>query len=237
MQVVKCPVKDCGKEFQGKAGLSSHLRNQHGAQASKADYVASAVIPAPEPAQSEIAKTESLDARYRKLWAKGNYRCLECADQGKRISFNSPKDLGRHRRFSHGVKGKNADKNAASWRRRQENPLAISLDTPGSFSCSHCPRTFTTTRGLNVHLGTIHQGAPNGESPAIVHIPPKELSNGKVAGNRDAAPDHAAFVEALAIANATGFVQSYFSTVANEHDLSTRQFARRCLVTLSKYYS
>lgn len=255
--MVQCPIKDCGKEFGNNAGLSSHMRSTH--QAS----IPTDMLNKPEQReqrelrlrygiQRPVAKAEStiaahksgdqpvsLEERYKKLWAKGNFTCLECRDDGKRVSFPNPLTLGRHRKFAHGVQGRNFKKNRAAVARHKEILAGQGqslLDEPGAYSCPHCPRVFTTLRGLTVHTATTHrdQSAP----ASIVHLPAQELPDGKPPqqSNRNAAPNNAELAEALAIAHVTGQFKSLILAASHEYDVPPRQFAKRCILTLSKQY-
>jgi uncharacterized C2H2 Zn-finger protein len=285
---VVCPVGRCGKTFKSNSGLSSHMSlihktNRSGeplpasfAELRKANLLASRLLRREEraankrsrisaahtpEARAKAAKTNS-ERHFQRLRDKGIIRCPECWSTNHRaVDFASPAELGKHRRFKHGVVG--SSHTAEKMRRlAKENVPAVVPAVPAAapavpavpvvsvatenFPCPHCSRTFPKQHGLSIHVSQVHHKLP--AETALTPPPSKELTNGHDRtqgvvqtetsnGTRNGYRNDAALAQALAIAHVTGVIENVLLTTASRYDIAPRQFAQRVVVALGERYS
>jgi hypothetical protein len=184
-------------------------------------------------------------AYYAKLAEGGVFRCPECSRISHKIrDFPTTTELGKHRRFAHGVLGRHHLKVQMAQERRHAKAKAAQANdrTP----CPHCQKTFKNAHRLSVHISSAHQVDPYKPSTLVpTTVIPQELihANGSTQGtvlNGQAGRGHsndASHVTAIAVANLTGKLQSLILTASDEYDLPPRQLARRCILALSEHYS
>jgi hypothetical protein len=307
-------VDGCGKEYQNRAGLSSHLSMAHNLNAkgeplpkglieerkkklstaiSRRVLIPSGVTAAPAtpppahaaPSDAEKTAWPSPEARekvratkaaklkkkkalreelgdqvpiavgaggtnyYKKLAERGIHRCPECSKEShKSIDFVTATELGKHRRFRHGILGRYAAKTALQVERRQEE-RAVKTVAPAKADDNKCPQclgVFKNAQGLRIHLYRAHKPE---QSSAIVPVTPQEINNanGSTQGTVHATAtrtqngrghiDDASYATTVAVANLTGKLESIILTASVEYDLPPRQLARRCILALSEHYS
>jgi len=182
-----------------------------------------------------LAKKKAADAK-----AGVVHRCPECMDKLHRsVIFSTPVELGKHRRFKHGVLGRNHAKG-------QEAKARVHGLLPGQVTCEveGCGKTFKNAHGLLVHKSTVHKPQP---TTALAPTTSQELMNGNGSTQTQTINGHeangrsrthvAATAEALAIANGVGHIENLLLTIANRYDVPPRQFARRVIVALGERYS
>jgi hypothetical protein len=209
------------------------------------------------PTEGASAKVFSHSSNYyAKLAAQGIFRCPECSQIGhKRIDFTTALQLGKHRRFKHGVVSPKKLKEAADLEAaaRLNNapadappvqaPLTATEGAVGRVICQHCFKSYKNAHGLSIHMKSAH-------SVSLVSTPNlQEITNGNGSTERTAEgaylnghaqhgrSNDAAYVTALAVADLTGHIQSLILAASNEYDLPPRQLARRCILALSERYS
>jgi hypothetical protein len=208
--------------------------------------------------KGEATRSTTITGHYATLAARGVFRCPECMSSAhKRVDFSSPTELGKHRRFKHGVLGRNHLKAQVALERRHEqridqrtNGLAVNsnvvVDSNGRLQCPQCPNTFKALNFLTAHLKRMHQVDPS--ELQILPTPKQELihangstkrtaENHTVNGERRGHSDDASYVTAIAVANLTGKLQGIILTASDEYDIPPRQLARRCILALSEHYS
>jgi uncharacterized C2H2 Zn-finger protein len=225
------PLKSWHSPAARENAAKTRLANFRTKSENKVDEVAA------PPSEKDLVKQSG---HYAKLAAKGIYRCPECMQVShKKVEFPTARELGKHRRFKHGVVGAKTLK--------KNSPTAnVVADKDGEFKCPQCPKTFATRQGLSIHGGQ-HSKTGQPKEPAkptskeLVHV------NGSTQGtvvNLDSQRterrgDHhdASYVEAIAVANLTGHLQSLILNAAHEYDLPPRQLAKRCLLALSELYT
>jgi len=113
----KCPK--CHREFSAGPGLGSHLRTVHGIigtskstlsyrkkQKQANDTAKAADVPSRSPDPQIVA------GNTKPAVSPAALDCPECKAEGITASFSDAKNLGRHRRFKHGVIGRSAVKAA-----------------------------------------------------------------------------------------------------------------------------
>jgi hypothetical protein len=197
------------------------------------------------------AVTEVSDnRRYEKLAERGIFRCPECSRTSHKIrDFVSPKELGKHRRFAHGVLGRKHLKV-----KKAIEQIEVALTNHEKIDVTKCPypdcgRSFKNAHGLSIHIHQAHKAGPNKPS-TLVPTAGQELIhangntqgttathhvNGKAARRSDY--DDAETAQAIAVAHLTGNIESLILATANEYDLPPRQFARRVILTLGERHS
>lgn len=182
---------------------------------------------------------------YLKLQEKGIFRCPECSKNNHKIrDFPTATELGKHRRFAHGVLGRHHLKSQEALERRHANAAPAQADASGNTSdriqCPHCTKTLKNRHGLSIHINHFHKT----ETSLVPLTSRQELihGNGSTQGvlNGHAGRGHsndAAYITALAVSNLTGKLQSIILAASDEYDLPPRQLARRCILALSEHYS
>jgi predicted RNA-binding Zn-ribbon protein involved in translation (DUF1610 family) len=99
----KCP--ECPKEFLKRTGLGSHLRSAHGIIGSSSTAVAMRLVKAAENGKETQSSTKTSGELVTAAGTK-TFQCPECGQVKKNAA-----ELGKHRRFKHGVLGREAAKN------------------------------------------------------------------------------------------------------------------------------
>lgn len=217
----KCP--ECDRRFGTNALLAMHRKRAHGvegtskshlqAQSKKARLI-DAVVEA-KPDQEPITETPQTTS-------PALLTCPECP-----ATFTKAVELGKHRRFKHGVFGRHSDAQI----RRQ------SLErSGGGFPCTDCEFIATSVGGLSLHRGKQHLNAP----PPVENPHPKsrgtELARTKatrpIAPNGNGHHSEEAHFAANGIPEATlalalGRFQGLCQGMAVEFDLPPRLFASR----------
>jgi ribosomal protein S27AE len=128
---------------------------------------------------------------------------LTCPDCGDYTASN-PATLGRHRRFTHGILGRNALKDA---KRKKAK-------------CPHCPRAFANEHGLRVHVATMHTTKATPTPPTKE---PHLAIERRTKNSHDASP---AEIPTPAYAYVVGRVEELCRNYAEQNSLPTREFAR-----------
>lgn len=230
--MVKC--KECSKEFKANSGLSSHMRMQHRMNVDGSpvpDVTIQAQITKALKAKDQLRSVASQQA-YAKQKASGPYTCPECSKyKHKKVEFPTPSELGKHRRFTHGVLGKS--KTAI----KSRESLAPAGD-PTMFECPHCHRKFANRLGLVMHIGKKHK------TTSLTIQPVQEMST-NANGTRNGIHQHQpgeghpngkdiahATAEALIVAYATGILKGQITAIAEVHDFPARQLTFRCAQSL-----
>lgn len=160
------------------------------------------------------------------------YICPECSKyRHRKVEFQSPHDLGRHRRFTHQILGQSSTA-LKSRRLTLENRIKAGEAEVASpqpkkekFQCADCSQSFTTQRGLS-HHATLSHRAPQeivpdgsyGKENGIVR-----QTNGQAYGQNIAD----ATAQALVISYATGVAKGVISAIAESHDFLARQLTER----------
>lgn len=202
------------------------------------------------------ASTERVDKHYAKLHAQGIFRCPECSRNNHKINdLPTATELGKHRRFAHGVLGRHHRKTQEALERRHEAKAAeitTNSDAPlEQNQCPQCERIFKSKHSLTIHIGRAHQVNPSQPLlPLPSPIQNQELIHGNGSTHRTAVhtnghaeerrayPNDSAITEvAIAIANAVGYIENYVVTTALKYDIPAKQFARRLIITLGEHYS
>ena len=216
----KCP--ECNHRFSTNALLAMHRKRAHGvegtskshlqAQAKKARLEAVVETkPKEEPATATIPNT-----------SPALLTCPDCP-----ATFTKAVELGKHRRFKHGVFGRHSD--ALIRRQALER-------SGGGFPCSDCEFIATSIGGLSLHRGKQHKDA----LPPVDNPHPKsrgtELARTKttrpIASNGNGHHSEEAHFAANGIPEATlalalGRFQGLCQGMAVEFDLPPRLFASR----------
>jgi uncharacterized C2H2 Zn-finger protein len=131
----KCP--ECPKEFLKRTGLGSHLRSAHGIMGTSSTAVAMRIAKAAENGM----QTQTLRKTSGEPAAAGTttFQCPECDEVKKNAA-----ELGKHRRFKHGVLGREAAKNQLAksshpegLERKNEKRRSIGNQTDSSNQPSH----------------------------------------------------------------------------------------------------
>jgi hypothetical protein len=195
---------------------------------------------------------------YAALAQQGIFRCPECMQSlHRKIDFPTATELGKHRRFKHGVLGRNHLKAQVALERRQEQRIEqrptgvivnpnVAVNSNGRIQCPQCPNTFKGLNFLAAHLKRKHQIDPSGLQ--ILPATTQELIHANGSTQRTAAhtvhavnghsnSNDAAYVEAIAVSNLTGKLQGIILAASDEYDIAPRQLARRCILALSEHYS
>jgi hypothetical protein len=205
---------------------------------------------------------DSRSAYYLKLAEKGTHRCPECAQQNHRTrDFTTAVELGRHRRFTHGILGRNNHKTQAALERRHAANAAngAAVTPEGRVQCPECQKTFKNPHGLSVHISTTHRDesrktkhkSDSHKTPTLVPTTPtaQELIhvNGSTKGIHSAqedagrshrdAPSDAAYVTTIAVTDLAGKLEGFILAASVEYDLPPRQFARRVIHDLARRYT
>ena len=163
-----------------------------------------------------------------------NYKCPECGE-----SFDSPQNLGKHRRSKHGIAGATS----ASKRRAKARELKALLNgeprtyAQKTFACPECGKSYTAPTGLGRHrqaahgvAGTSHSIAKKNaqlSAPKRSQLAKLPKANGHVNGAHK--ETHAASSDPfeIPVAIAFGRFREILTSMAIEHDLSPRLFASR----------
>jgi len=195
---------------------------------------------------------------YAALAQQGIFRCPECMQSlHRKIDFPTATELGKHRRFKHGVLGRNHLKTQVALERRQEQRIEqrtngvivnpkVAVNSNGRVQCPQCPNTFKALKFLAAHLKRKHQVDPRGLQ--ILPATTEELIHANGSTQRTAAhtvhaterhgnSHDASFAETIAVADAVGNIKGFLSHAADEHDVAPRQFARRVILALGQHYS
>jgi len=170
-------------------------------------------------------------AYYVKLQEKGIFRCPECSKTAHRtVEFPDAKELGKHRRFKHGVIG-------AKHLKRDGSIKVKGAD----FHCPECPRSFTTQHGLNIH-SQAHKGNKSDKSEALVPTEPKQElvhANGQEKEQTDFfTPTHsyATVAEMLMVTGPKYYIKSYLDAQALRFNIPPITFALQVLDSLTAQY-
>jgi hypothetical protein len=255
----KCTQPDCGKEYKNKSGLASHMGFVHGMtiegellpegsiekrkQALKNvmrnTHAGRTAAHTPE-ARAKAAHT-TRERHFAKLKEQGIFRCPECWDTSHRkVEFSTPTELGKHRRFKHGVLGRSQ---TAEKMQRRAAANEAKTKTANGFQCPQCSRSFPKQHGLSIHITQAHKNL------ALTPSTSQELTNGngstqgttnghqKPKANRAGSYDDAAFAETLAVSNLAGKLEGIILTASAEFDIAPRQLARRVILALGEHYS
>lgn len=253
----KC--SQCSAEFKANSGLSSHMRLTHGMKRDgtpippeRLKAIREKQVKGQRSLEAKTKRIETFKAKKKKTPQGPPYTCPECSKyRHRKVEFATPRELGKHRRFSHGVQGQSA----TALKSRQltienrikagelETTTAPAIETPAetTFQCSKCPRQFETAKGLGRHMAA-HKDEPthatlegkeitlNGNGSygkaGIIHQPGQQPAprNGK-----DIADETA---QALIVAYATGQLKSLCTAIADQHDIPARFLTVRCAQSL-----
>jgi hypothetical protein len=188
----KCP--QCPKTFAAKTGLGSHLRTHGIAGQSKTAVASRAKLGVQRPLET-APPPEAPPTAAAGSPSGPPYLCPECKDP-----FNSPAQLGRHRRFKHGVVGRFAQQaidaaTAALAPRKRGRPRKSVVDNQST------------------QLQPVERVPQNHEQRHV-------NSNG-----HEASP---AALDPIAYALTIGSIKEFCRRAAEEHGIPTREFTRQC---------
>ncbi len=153
----------------------------------------------------------------------GHYVCPECG----RDDFTTPTGLGAHRKSIHHVAGK-----STTAVKERANKLAHKkAKTKQSFPCEFCGREFPILSAKNRHRNKEHQAELQNPSTQLTTTQPGEQTNGNSKRrtlSRQAEDYIDPRITAEIIAYTVGKIESVAARIAEENDLPSKQFTRRC---------
>lgn len=156
-------------------------------------------------------------------------------------SSKSPAALGRHKWFTHQIRG-TAHMSLAEKRKLAESPEASEA---GPVLCFYCPATFAKVRGRSRHITEIHPGKPK-YGVALPVLALDEISTIKPkkgrkanAPSRDQEPQTLTFTKEefafqQAVANAAGYLQAKADELAGRDGYVSTDFTRQCFEILHR---